>query len=83
MTLIYRKRWMVKFFVGDVVHHWWTGRQGVVVGWEEGNSHMTILFDDGQPEGCQLSREERRKSAFVKGESWLTFEERLDAGWWH
>ena len=70
MTLIYRKRWMVKFFVGDVVHHWKTGREGIVVGWEEGNSHMTITFDDGQPEGCQRSREEWRKSAFVKGKCW-------------
>ena len=64
MTLIYRKRWMVKFFVGDVVHHFRTGREGTVVAWEEG-THMTIRFDDGQPEV-----KGRRKTAFVKGKCW-------------
>ena len=57
------KQWIVKFFEGDVCHHWKTGRQGVVLAAEGGNSHMTILFDDGY-------EEERRKAAFIKGDSW-------------
>ena len=61
------KQWIVKFFKGDVCHHWKTGRQGVVTAAEEGNSHMWILFDDS------WYKELRRKAAFIKGEC-----ERLD-----
>ena len=55
------KTWIVKFFEGDRVHHWWTGRQGTVTATEGGNSHMDILFDDGLLEN-------RRKTAYIKGE---------------
>ena len=60
------KKWHVKFFEGDRVHHWWTGRQGTVTTWTSG-SHMAILFDDGR-------QENRRKTAYIKGEStWKTW----------
>ena len=55
------KTWIVKFFEGDRVHHWWTGRQGTVTATERGNSHMDIQFDDGRLEN-------RRKTAYIKGE---------------
>ena len=58
------RQWVVRFRVKDVVHHFKTGRQGVVTGWERGNTHMWILFDDGY-------EAERQKSAYNKGESWL------------
>ena len=59
-----RRQWVIVFCVKDVVHHFKTGRQGVVTEWERGTTHMWILFDDGY-------EEERDKSAYCKGESWL------------
>ena len=56
-----------------MVHHYKTGRQGVVTGWERGNTHMWILFDDGY-------EEERRKAAHNKGEWWKTGKVRLTTG---
>jgi len=61
-----RSQWVMVFCVNDVVHHYRTGRQGVVTGWERGHTHMWILFDDGE-------EKPRRKAAFNKGECppWL------------
>ena len=70
--------WVIVFCVKDVVHHFKTGRQGVVTEWERGTTHMWILFDDGY-------EEKRRKSAYNKGESWTTEEERrktFGSDWW-
>ena len=64
--------WVIVFGVKDVVHHYKSGRQGVVTGWERGNTHMWILFDDGY-------EEQRDKSAYCKGESWL---KKWDQGEW-
>ena len=61
------------FCVNDVVHHFKTGRQGVVTGWERGHTHMWILFDDGE-------EKPRRKAAFNKGEWWRTGKVRLTLG---
>jgi len=60
-----RQWWVVKFAKGDVVHHYLSGRQGVVTGWEPGNTHMWILFHDGY-------EEERQKAAYNKsiGPTW-------------
>jgi hypothetical protein len=58
------RQWVVRFRVKDVVHHFKTGRQGVVTRWDRGYTHMWILFDDGY-------KEKRRKSAYNKGVSWL------------
>ena len=65
-----RKQWVMVFCVKDVVHHFKTGRQGVVTAWERGNSHMLILFEDGY-------EEPRRKEAYCKGEWWRTGKVRL------
>ena len=45
-----RRQWVVVFCVKDVVQHFKTGRQGVVTGWERGETHMKIMFDDGYEE---------------------------------
>ena len=68
-----RSQWVMVFCVNDVVHHYRTGRQGVVTGWERGHTHMWILFDDGE-------EKPRRKAAFNKGEWWRTGKVRLTTG---
>ena len=61
-------QWRVKFVVGDVVHHWKTGRTGrvsEVLEWE-----LVILFNEYNAAGMPDGREETRyKCAFCKGPS--------------
>ena len=58
--------WVPKHSVGDVVHHWKTGRQGTVT--KNLGKRMEIQFDEvnaaGMPDG---EKAERWKSAFIAG----------------
>ena len=61
------KTWVVKFEVGDKVHHWQTGRTGTVLEKHE-NGQITIEFELMNAAGMKDGRvEKRNRNAFNLG----------------